>query len=1306
MKKFYPYFQKILLLSATLIITFVAQANTVLVPGAAVPDNSIDINVDKASICEGESISIFLATSETGVEYQLKSNGTNTGTPLNGTGAQIHFELTPSATATYSITATNTTTLETVDLTETVDVTVLPGPNLTIPVNSSENMICKGEGSIISIDNTQTGFDYLLNNGPDDFPPARTGNGGTIQFPQVFPISNTTYRIYVSGNNCSDKIQLTNSALINVAAAPKTDLAVSANHLQICPGEEIIISVDASQVGVDYEVFDGSSYVAGPVSGTGGTLNFTLNPTSTELYTVRAFKASCLSYYNLDQKVMVTVGTEPRKDINLSIDKTELCIGESALVSLDESETGVEYQLSDGTNPVGAPIVGDGNSISFPQVSPIVTTTYSVKISSTSCSAAKDLDNTVSLTVYEQPDVDLNLTPTNADICSGESISIFVELSETDVTYQLSDGTSNIGSAIVGTGGNLEFIVDPTTNTIYEVHASKSVCSTISTLNLKSDITVSDLPNLNLVLTATPAEICDGEITVIGIENSEAGVNYQLKDATGPIGTPIVGNGGAITFPDQTPTNNTSYFVDAIKTECQNSYQITNQADVIVNPQPKPTVSLTLNPSTICEGEISAFTINSSETGIIYEVFGSLDGILGSTEGNGSDMSIFIKPPRSQNLQVQARSLNCASSVLYPNSVSITVNPGPKLDLNVLASEPQICESLNVPVIISVENSENGLDYWLKDNNGTEISSAIGNGGTINFTSVSPNITTTYIVETTMPGCNGRVDLKNKIDLAVIPLPDPDFKVRISEPEICVGENTIISIDTSEIGVNYQLFDGTYLEADPIAGTGSAFSFPEFSPFRSVTYQVIATNEICGTSVNLSETVRVDVGLQPETHLHPTIDKHTVCEGEEVIISLTPTDTRVSYQLLEGDTPIGTPLTGTNVEINFDPTIPTVSTTYRIEAMGERCLDPIDIRYTVDVEVHHQPDTDKVLLSDSDTICAGEEIVLSIENSETDIFYQLYDGTNIIESNIVGDGTTIKFPSQYPNDSKTYSVYAHEAVCTTPVLLDHSKFIFIPDLAPFSVESFATPSEICEGESIDIEIPNTIDGIRYTLQNGTEFLSELTSDGSPVVFENVTPNENSNLQITVGNCKEELVVAQPDYTLQSNPKLQILTSEVQSGYDGNLVISVSEGLAPYTYIISPGETITSDNLVLELSGLEAGTYQVLVVDGNACRSSEAGQLVDININEELQVIVNNALTPNGDGYNDEWILHYDSELGNPEVYIFNIYGQEIYHSKSYQNDWKGTFNGSILPNGAYYYLIEFESKEIKPIKGSLSILGN
>ncbi|MDZ5726904.1 gliding motility-associated C-terminal domain-containing protein, partial [Acetobacterium sp. K1/6] len=103
--------------------------------------------------------------------------------------------------------------------------------------------------------------------------------------------------------------------------------------------------------------------------------------------------------------------------------------------------------------------------------------------------------------------------------------------------------------------------------------------------------------------------------------------------------------------------------------------------------------------------------------------------------------------------------------------------------------------------------------------------------------------------------------------------------------------------------------------------------------------------------------------------------------------------------------------------------------------------------------------------------------------------------------------------------------------------------------------------------------------------------------------------------------------------------------------------------------------------------------------------SDAGQLAEIHLEDGKKVIVGNALTPNGDGINDEWLIQYESDLNAPEVSIFNIYGQEIYHAKSYQNNWKGSYNGSILPNGAYYYLINFNQEKINPIRGTISILG-
>jgi hypothetical protein len=411
---------------------------------------------------------------------------------------------------------------------------------------------------------------------------------------------------------------------------------------------------------------------------------------------------------------------------------------------------------------------------------------------------------------------------------------------------------------------------------------------------------------------------------------------------------------------------------------------------------PDNSISVSADATSICVGEIVKIHLATSETGVSYQLIANGSAIGSAINGTGGEINFTVSPTDNTNYEVLASNISSGHSSTLTETVTITVNPGPKLDLNVFSDENSICESLNIPVTISIENSENGLTYWLKDEEGTEIGSSTGNGSTMNFSTVSPTKSTQYIVETTMAGCNDRIDLQNKVQIDVTSLPVNTINLSISEPKICVGEKTIISLDTSEIGVSYQLFDGTFNEGEPISGTGEALSFPEFSPFRSKTYQVIATNIACGTSITQNETIKVTVGLQPEIHLHPTIDKHTICKGEEVIVSLTPSDPLVTYQLFDGDNPIGIPLSGNSVEIDFSPTTPNASTTYRIEAMGKNCVNPIDIKYTVDVTVHHTPMQDKDLIVSRDTICKSEKVVFKLENSEPNVFYQLHDGINFI----------------------------------------------------------------------------------------------------------------------------------------------------------------------------------------------------------------------------------------------------------------------------------------------------------------------
>jgi gliding motility-associated-like protein len=66
-----------------------------------------------------------------------------------------------------------------------------------------------------------------------------------------------------------------------------------------------------------------------------------------------------------------------------------------------------------------------------------------------------------------------------------------------------------------------------------------------------------------------------------------------------------------------------------------------------------------------------------------------------------------------------------------------------------------------------------------------------------------------------------------------------------------------------------------------------------------------------------------------------------------------------------------------------------------------------------------------------------------------------------------------------------------------------------------------------------------------------------------------------------------------------------------------------------------------------------------------------------------------GISPNNDGMNDFFDL---SLLGVRKLEIFNRYGIKVYQKSNYKAEWNGqSDNGNELPDGVYYYLIEFNS---------------
>ncbi len=99
------------------------------------------------------------------------------------------------------------------------------------------------------------------------------------------------------------------------------------------------------------------------------------------------------------------------------------------------------------------------------------------------------------------------------------------------------------------------------------------------------------------------------------------------------------------------------------------------------------------------------------------------------------------------------------------------------------------------------------------------------------------------------------------------------------------------------------------------------------------------------------------------------------------------------------------------------------------------------------------------------------------------------------------------------------------------------------------------------------------------------------------------------------------------------------------------------------------------------------------IGNNADTDDDNDGILDVNDSEPLvpnnSVSIAEAMTPNGDGINDNWIIEGIENYPNNTVRVYNRGGREIFSENGYQNTWDGSHNGSgRVPAGSYYYAID------------------
>ncbi len=381
-----------------------------------------------SSVCSGSGTNIQILNSQSGVSYQLRDNGTNSnvGSAINGNGATVNLPTgNLSSTTTYNVLATNNTTNCSLQMSGTVTVTVNTFSTDPSGATASASTICLGTtNTTVSVvgGSLGTAATFHWYSGSCGLTPV--GIGSTVT---VVPTTTTTYFVRAEGTcNNTNCAQVT--ITVNDTARPATSIIGTS---PICNGLSSNLSANGTLTGVGASWQWYSASCGGTPAGSGSLI--TVSPTTTTTYFLRA-EATCNT--TICRQFTVVVNPTPNGSITSS---TSICFGTSTSLAFNFAVgTGpFNVQYTDGTNIYSKNNVNTGDTI---MVAPTVTTTYTFTQITDANGCVRTTGFLGGSTVTVTPLPVINSVAKTDVLCNGDSTGT--------ITVTASSGTPPLGYSI------------------------------------------------------------------------------------------------------------------------------------------------------------------------------------------------------------------------------------------------------------------------------------------------------------------------------------------------------------------------------------------------------------------------------------------------------------------------------------------------------------------------------------------------------------------------------------------------------------------------------------------------------------------------------------------------------------------------------------------------------------------------------------------------------------------------------------------------------------------------------------------
>ncbi len=961
-----------------------------------------------SSFCAGLSptTAIILTNSTAGVTYQLFNGPTTVGAPLPGGSGSINFGFPPGA-GTYTVVGTNSTTgcVNTMNASAVVSIKPLPTQ---FTVTSAGTSFCAGGSVEVGLSSSTNGVSYTLYlNGSSTGETINGSTGSPINFGlQALPgnytvVANTIGASPVCTNNMLGSVSLTLNPLPDVEN-------VTGGGTYCADGVGVPIGLDFSSSGVSYQLFNGATPV-GTVFGTGDAISFGLQtaPGSSYIVVATNFATGCTN--NMNGTAYVAIAPE-LTNYSMTGGGAD-CAGTSFAVGLSGSDGGVDYQLYNGTTPIGSAVPGVSGPFNFGLFS--VAGTYHVIATDETYHCTKNMSGTATIVENELPTV-YNVSG-GGDYCSGGAgVAVILEGSQPGVRYYLYNG-STLVTNMNGTGGLLNFGLQPGAG-VYTVVAVNQTTLCTSNMSGSATITIDPLPTVYNVTGG--GNYCAGGAGIdIGLDFSMSGVNYQLFNGATPSGAAMPGTGTSIDFGYHTAAG--FYTIVAINPSTSCRSNMSGSATIIINPLP-PVHTVTGGGSYCSGGTGKTVSINGSNTGISYQLYNNTTTALGSpVPGTGSAINFGLQTLAGSYTVVGTDNTTGCTRTM-PGVATIVVNTTPTAFT--VTGGGLYCDGSGGRHI-GISGSNAGVHYQLY-NGSTLVSTVTGAGSSIDFgAQVAPG-TYTVTGANVANGCNN--EMSGTAVIAVNPL--PSVYTVIGGGSYCSGSSTTlpsVGLSGSNAGINYQLYRSGSATGAAITGTGAALDFGATSVAGG--YTVVAIDASTGCTKNMSGAAVVTISGLPNVYT-VTGGGNYCAGGSGYHIYMSNSNTGIKYKLYNGSTAIDSVL-GTGAGVDFG--LQSLSGTYTAVGVNTTSGCTSNMAGNAVINMNALPAVHGVTLSDGGSYCVtGSGVHVGVDGSNAGVNYQLYKGTSLVGAALGGTGSPIDFGI---HNAGNYTVVATNAAtgCTS-----------------------------------------------------------------------------------------------------------------------------------------------------------------------------------------------------------------------------------------------------------------------------------